>query len=243
MELGIAGKAALVTASSRGLGFASARSLAAEGADVVICGRQRDSLKRAVAELSGEVGAVHAVEADVTEPEAAERLIAETIERFGRLDILVANAGGPPPARALEVTDRQIEAAINANLMSTVRLVREALPHMQSKGWGRICAITSIAVKQPIPDLALSNLARTGLWAWAKTAARDLRGTGITLNLACPGAHATERIIQLGSAHISGDAGDPEAFGKVVAFLCSEPAAFITASAVSVDGGATVGLA
>ncbi len=110
----------------------------------------------------------------------------------------MANAGGPPPARALEVTDEQIAAAVNANLVTSIRLIRASLPSMQSHGWGRICCITSYSIKQPIPALALSNLARTGLWAWAKTAAADLFPTGVTLNLIAPGLHATDRVRELG---------------------------------------------
>jgi 3-oxoacyl-[acyl-carrier protein] reductase len=238
MDLGIAGKVALVTAASKGLGRASAAALRAEGADLVICARGSRALEEAVAALGGSEHVVALVE-DVTEPTAPARLVAATVERYGRLDILVANAGGPPPGRALDVTDDQIEAAVNANLLTSVRLVREALPHMRAGGWGRVCCITSYSVKQPIPTLALSNLARTGLWAWAKTASEDVAGSGITINLACPGAHATDRMRQLGG---DGPMGDPVQFGKTVAFLCSEPAAFINGTALQIDGGATLGL-
>ena len=160
--------------------------------------------------------------------------------RFGGLDILVPNAGGPPPGRALEVTDEQIAAAVNANLVTSIRLVREALPLLQADGWGRICCITSSSIKQPMPGLALSNLARTGLWAWAKTAAADLFPSGVTLNVVCPGGHATDRMRQLGGD--GAGLGDPARFGRVVAFLCSEPAAFISGTAVMVDGAASAGL-
>ena len=166
-------------------------------------------------------------------------LVEAAVERFGALHILVANAGGPPPGRALEVDDAAIEAAVNANLLTSVRLVREAVPYMRAAGWGRICCIASYSVKEPIPTLALSNTARTGLWAWAKTAAADLFPDGITLNLACPGAHATERMKQLGGG---GPLGDPADFGRVVAFMCSEPASFLSGTAVQVDGTATRGL-
>jgi 3-oxoacyl-[acyl-carrier protein] reductase len=237
VDLGIAGRTALVTAASKGLGLASAQALAADGAKVVICGRHRDTLDAALQSLDGDA---HAIVADVTEPDAPARLVAETVERFGGLDILVANAGGPPPGRALDVTDEQIAAAVNANLVTSVRLVRAARPAMERAGWGRVCCITSASVKQPIPDLSLSNVARTGLWAWAKTAARDLFPAGITLNLACPGLHATDRMRELGAR--SGPMGDPADFGRVVAFLCSEAAGFVTGSAVLVDGGTTVGL-
>jgi 3-oxoacyl-[acyl-carrier protein] reductase len=239
MDLGLAGRVALVTAASRGLGRASAVALAQEGAKVVICARGADAL----ADTAGEVGAyseVLAIAADVTDPAEPARLVAATIERFGRLDVVVANAGGPPPGRALEVTDEQFEAAVNANLLTSVRLVREAVPHMRAGGWGRICMITSSSIKQPLPNLSLSNAARTGLWAWAKTAAADLFGDGITLNLACPGLHATDRLKSLPPPQ--GPVGDPADFGKVVAFLCSEPAGFVSGTTVLVDAARSTGL-
>jgi 3-oxoacyl-[acyl-carrier protein] reductase len=240
VDLGIAGRVALVTASSRGLGRASAQALAGEGARVVISARGEESLRQAEASIRASGGEVHAVVADVTDPDVPARLVEETRRRFGALDILVANAGGPPPARALELTDAQIAAALNANLTTSVRLVREALPLLQSRGWGRICCITSYSIKQPIPTLALSNLARTGLWAWAKTAAADLFSSGVTLNLACPGPHATDRMRQLGGS--PDGMGDPADFGRIVAFLCSQPAAFMSGTAVMVDGASSVGL-
>ena len=254
MDLGIAGRVALVTASSKGLGRASAVALAADGARVVLCARGEKALGAAAAAAADAAEAagfdaagdrVLAVVDDVTDPAAPARLVASTVEHFGGLDILVANAGGPPQARALDVGDDAIAAAVNANLTTSVRLVKEAVPHMRAGGWGRICLIASSSVKQPIPTLALSNLARTGLWAWAKTAAADLFPEGITLNLACPGTHATDRLKDLvasGSFPVSGPMGDPEDFGKVVAFLCSQPAGFISGSAVMVDGARSVGL-
>jgi 3-oxoacyl-[acyl-carrier protein] reductase len=201
VELGLQGRVALVTASSKGLGLASAQALSQEGAKLVLCARDRQALEEAAA----------------------------------------AMPGGPPPARALEVTDDAVLAAIDANLLRSIRLVRVAVPHMRAAGWGRICLIASISVKQPIPTLALSNTARTGLWAWAKTAAADLAGDGITLNLACPGTHATERMRQLGGLG-DGWVGDPADFGKVVCFLCSDQARFVSGAALQVDGAATLGL-
>jgi 3-oxoacyl-[acyl-carrier protein] reductase len=240
MDLGISGRVALVTASSKGLGRAAAAALHDEGAHVALCARGEEALGATVDALGGPEEVLGIV-ADVTEGGAAARLVAATVERFGHLDILVANAGGPPPGRALDVTDAQIDAAVNANLTTSVRLVREAVPHLVRRGWGRVCCITSYTVKQPLPSLSLSNLSRTGLWAWAKTASQDLGGTGVTLNLACPGPHATDRMLQLGGA-TSGPLGDPADFGKVVAFLCSEAAAFVNGVALQVDGGAVLGL-
>lgn len=236
MDLGVAGRTALVTASSRGLGRAAAQALSEEGANVVICAQGEKALREAAGEMPGEI---LAVPADVTDPATPQRLVDAAVERFGALHILVANAGGPPPGRALEPDDAAFEAAFNANMLTSVRLVRSSIPHMRAAGWGRICLMTSVAVKQPIPSLTLSNTARTGLWAWAKTAAQDLFPEGITLNLASPGTHATDRALSLG---LTGPMGDPADFGRVVAFLCSEPAKFITGTAVAVDGGYTLGL-
>jgi 3-oxoacyl-[acyl-carrier protein] reductase len=239
MDLGIAGRVALVTAASKGLGRASALALAQEGCKVVVCARTESTLAQAEGAIAGIGAEVLAIPADVTDPATPAQLVDATLDRFGALDIVVANAGGPPQARALDVTDEQVEAAVNANLLTSVRLVRAAMPHMRRAGWGRVCLITSISIKQPIPDLALSNTARTGLWAWAKTAARDVAEEGITINTVAPGLHETDRVKELGHA---GRLGDPADFGRVVAFLCSEPAGFITGAALQIDGGATLGL-
>jgi 3-oxoacyl-[acyl-carrier protein] reductase len=238
VDLGLDGKVAVVTASSKGLGRASALALSQEGAKVVLCARNRASLEEAAAAMPGEA---LAVAADVTDPATPRRLVDTCVDRFGGLDVLVANAGGPPPGRALEVDDQALLAALQANLLTSIRLVRAALGPMRAAGWGRICLITSKSVKEPIPTLALSNTARTGLWGWAKTAAADLFGDGITLNLACPGTHDTERARQTGSAG-DGPVGDPADFGKVVCFLCSDPARFVSGAALQVDGAAIAGL-
>lgn len=238
MDLGIAGRVALITASSSGLGRAAATALAAEGCRVVVSARGRERLEEAAAEMRGTGADVLALPADMSEAETPAKLVSAAVEEFGSLDIVVANAGGPPRGRALEIDDDAVRAAVEANLLASVRLARAALPSMRRRGWGRICCITSYSVVQPIPTLALSNVARTGLWAWARTAAADLagEGSGITLNLVCPGPHATPRMLELGG---SGGApmGDPADFGQVVAFLCSEQAGFVNGAAVVVDGG------
>ena len=236
MDLGIAGTTALVTAASKGLGRGVAAALVAEGCRVTICARDPARLAATASELGDDV---LAIPADVTEPDAPRRLVEQTVARFGGLDILVANAGGPPQARALEVRDDEMLAAVNANMLTSIRLAREAVPHMRAAGWGRIVLITSISVKQPIPDLAYSNAARTGLWAWAKTAAQDLMGDGITVNVLCPGLHATDRVRELGHRGRMGDPGD---FGRVGAFLCSRHAGFVSGVALQVDGAGTLGL-
>jgi 3-oxoacyl-[acyl-carrier protein] reductase len=244
VDLGIAGRVALVTASSKGLGRAAAASLSREGAGVVLCARGEDQLRAAEASMPGDA---LAIPADVTDPATPQRLVDAAVERFGRLDILVANAGGPPPARALEADDAALEAALNANLLTSIRLVRAAASPLRAHGCGRIVLLASYVVRQPDPTLVLSNTARTALLAWAKTAAQDLASDGITLNVACPGSHATDRAIELWrSGGRGGDPpgplGDPADFGDVVAFLCSRQAEFITGTSVLVDGGAVVGL-
>ena len=248
MDLGISGRVALVTAASKGLGRASAVALAEEGCRVVICARGEEGLADAAQEIGTTGADVLAVVDDVTDPEAPARLVATTVEHFGSVDIVVGNAGGPPPGRALDVPDEALLAAFNANMVTSVRLARAAVPSMRERGWGRICFVTSYSVKQPIPTLALSNVARTSLWAWAKTAAADLFADGITVNLAAPGLHDTDRVRALrggspAAAAGAGEAiGDPRDFGRVVAFLCSEPAKFVSGVALQVDGAATLGL-
>jgi 3-oxoacyl-[acyl-carrier protein] reductase len=240
MDLGLSGKVALVTAASKGLGRAAAQALAEEGARLVICARGEEALERARAELA-EITDVVGVVADVTRTDAPRRLVDTAVDRFGDLHVLVANSGGPPPMRALDVDDASLTAALNGNLSTSIRLVQAAVGPMRSAGWGRIVLIASTSVKQPIPHLALSNTARAGLWGWAKTAAGDLFADGITLNLALPGYHATDRVVAVGAPE-GVPLGDPADFGRVVAFLCSETANFVSGSAVAVDGARTLGL-
>ena len=236
MDLGLDGRVAIVTGASKGLGLGAARALAADGARLVLCARDGGRLDAAAAELPTETATVAA---DVTDPATPARLVETAIERFGGLHVLVANAGGPPQARALDVDDDAMRAAVEANMLTSIRLVQASVPHMRAAGYGRVCLIASSAVKQPIPTLTYSNAARAGLWAWAKTAAQDLIDDGITLNLTCPGLHATDRVKDLG---FEGRLGDPDDFGKVVAFLCSQPAGFVSGAALQVDGAGTVGL-
>jgi 3-oxoacyl-[acyl-carrier protein] reductase len=240
MDLGIAGRVAIVTASSKGLGRASAAALAAEGVGVVLCARGREALEETAESIRAAGGRALAVTADVTAPDVPAQLVQAALDEFGRVDIVVANAGGPPPMRALDVDTEGVHAAVEANLLTSVRLAQAALPHLRSQQWGRLCFIASVSVRQPLGDLALSNIARTGLWAWAKTAAQDLAGDGITVNLACPGLHATDRVAEVG--HTGRRMGDPADFGRVVAFLCSEPAGYVSGIAMGVDGAAVSGL-
>jgi 3-oxoacyl-[acyl-carrier protein] reductase len=235
MDLGLSGRVAIVTAASKGLGRATAEALAAEGARVVLNARNESAL----AELAATLDDALVVPGDITDPALPARLVDAAIDRWGRVDVVVGNAGGPPTGSALEVDDDQILSAVNANMLASIRLARAAVPHMRERGWGRVVFIASATVRQPARDLVLSNVARTGLWAWTKTAAQDLAEQGITVNVAAPGLHATDRLLERGT---TGRTADPADFGKVVAFLCSEPANFVNGVALGVDGGSVTGL-
>jgi 3-oxoacyl-[acyl-carrier protein] reductase len=241
MDLGIGNRRAAVAAASRGLGFAAAEALAAEGVSVAICGRQPE----VVEEAASKIGATPIV-ADVSTPDGAAGFVRDARDALGGLEILVANAGGPPPGRFADVLDpAEYQRAFELNCLSTIAMCAEAVPTMQAQQWGRIVAITSIAVKQPIPFLILSNTARAGVTGFLKTLAREVAPDGITVNSLQPGSHDTERIRGLGgdtSGIPAGVLGRPQDFGALAAFLCSEHARFVTGAAIPVDGGAYAGL-
>jgi 3-oxoacyl-[acyl-carrier protein] reductase len=246
MDLGLDGRRAAVAAASRGLGFAAAKALAAEGVRVAICGRDRDRIERAAAEVGG--GAVPLV-ADVSTSGGATAFVSEAREALGGLDILVTNAGGPPAGDVASTPLERYQPALELNLLSVVAMCLDAIPAMRAQGWGRIVAITSISVRQPIGTLVLSNTARAGATGFLKTLAREVAADGVTVNSVQPGTHATDRIrdlygdIEQAAAGIpAGRVGDPADFGTLVAFLCSEQARFVTGAALPVDGGAYAGL-
>jgi 3-oxoacyl-[acyl-carrier protein] reductase len=257
MDLGIKGKTALVVAASRGMGKASALGLAAEGARVVMCARGEAALKDAAAEVKQRTGAeVLALTADASRAADISRVVAEANRAFGGVDILVANVGGPPPGPFEQMTDEQWKAAFEQVHLSTVRFIREVLPHMKQARWGRILAIQSSSVKQPVDGLVLSNGIRPGIAGLFKTLAGDLAPHGITVNLVLPGRIMTDRFrehqtdrakragitlekqMELSSADIPmGRIGTPEEFAAMVVFLASKPASYVTGTAVQVDGG------
>ncbi len=247
MDLGLGGKRAAVAAATSGLGFACAQALVGEGARVAICGRTEER----TADAAGRLGPdVIPLVADVSTPDGARGFVADAAGALGGLDILVTNAGGPPPGNFATVPLEEYPKALALNLLSVVAMCQEAVPAMRAQHFGRVVAITSISVRQPIANLILSNTARTGATGFLKTLAREVVGDGVTVNSVQPGSHATGRLLQIyggdadqmAAAVASGEVGRPEDFGAVVAFLCSEQARFLTGAAIHVDGGAYAGL-
>jgi len=240
MDLHLTGRRAAVAAATSGLGLSTARALAAEGAQVVICGRDRSRLDEAVATVGdGCTGVVR----DVAGIEGGAGFVADAVEAMGGVDILVTNAGGPPAGDFAGTSPEAYQGALELNLLSVVGMCKAAVPAMQERGWGRVVAITSVAVRQPSPELILSNTARAGATGMLKTLAREVAGDGVTVNSVQPGLHRTPRLLELyggdtGRARL----GDPDDFGAVVAFLCSEQARFVTGAHLQVDGGAYAGL-
>lgn len=260
MDLGLTGKVAVVAASSAGIGRATARVFAVEGARVVINGRREDVLRATSAEIAAGGAEVEAVVSDLTTAEGCDLLVRRAVERFGGIDALVTNAGGPPSKPFAEISDEEWHAAFDLTMMSGVRLMRAALPYLRSSR-GSIVNITSISVKQPIPGLALSNSIRPGVVGLGKTLADELAGEGIRVNDVGPGSVRTDRQEYLARTRaerkgISVEAeiaqieqgipmrrlGTPEEVANLVVFLCSPAAGYITGSTILVDGGAYKGL-
>jgi len=257
VDLGLKDKVALVAAASRGLGKAVAWELAREGARVAICARGEGALRSATTEIAEDTGAeVFPVAADVTNPSDIRRLVTAVEEHFGRIDILISNAGGPPTGAFADFNDDAWEAALRLNLLSTVRLCRAVLPGMQARNWGRIVNITSVSVKQPMDGFVLSSAARCGVVGMAKTLSNECAAQGITVNNVCPGYTLTDRVKNLAEKQAAKDGksveeiiegfaaeiparrlGRPQELATLVVFLSSERAAYITGTTIQVDGG------
>ncbi len=254
MDMGLTGKRALVCASSKGLGLGCARALASEGVDLVMNARGQDALDAAADTIRAEFGVeVTTVAADIT-TEAGQKAV---LEAAGDLDILVTNAGGPPPGIWSNWNRDDFIAALDANMLTPIALMKAVLPGMMARGWGRVVNITSQSVKAPIPALGLSNTARTGLTGYVAGTARQVAGHGVTINNLLPGIHATDRAVQLDTGITraqgitmqeareqryatipAGRYGTPDEFGAACAFLCSQHAGFIVGQNLLLDGGA-----
>ena len=247
MDLAVKGRRALVTGASSGLGLGCAQALAAEGAVVTLVARSAERLAAAAATIPG---GCHTLVGDVSDLDSVEGLVARAEEVMGGIDILIANAGGPPPGTFESTPLDAYEPALRLNLLSTVAMCRATVPAMRERRWGRVVAITSVSVRQPIGTLILSNTARAGLTGFLKTLAIEVAGDGVTVNSLQPGLHHTDRLGALYGAATSDLAagiparrlGDPGDFGRIAAFLCSDSARFVTGAAIPVDGGAYAGL-
>ncbi|SOB99700.1 3-oxoacyl-[acyl-carrier protein] reductase [Rhodobacter sp. JA431] len=255
MDLGLSGKRAIVCAGSKGLGRGCAEALAAAGVEIVLNARGAEALEQTAAEIAAAYGVtVTPVAADITTPEGR----AKVLEVAGAVDILVNNAGGPPAGVWTDWDHADFLAAIEANMLSPIALMQALVPGMQARGWGRVVNITSAAVKAPIAQLGLSNTARTGLTGFVAGMARQVAGSGVTVNNLLPGIHATDRMVTLdgpvakaegisleeaaakrAAAIPAGRYGSPADFGAVCAFLCSAQAGFIVGQNILVDGGAS----
>lgn len=254
-------RVALVCAASKGLGRASAEALARDGFRVAICARGRDALAEAERTIAGTGAEVLAIPADVSNAADVDRVFRATAERFGGLDVLVTNTGGPPSGPFMAFDERAWLQAIDSLLLSVVRLCRGAVPLMQARGGGRIIHVTSVSVKQPIAGLVLSNALRSAVTSLAKTLSVELAKDRILVNCVAPGYTRTDRVAELSQATAAregitaeqaderivsqiplGRMGTPEEFAAVVAFLASPAASFITGVTIPVDGGWTKGL-
>jgi len=257
MELGLGGKVALIGGSSRGLGRAAAEELAAEGAAVALCARNAEAVRETARTIAASKGvATLGIAADLSVAGEPERVVAEAAAALGSIDVLVTNTGGPPAGR-FEEHDPDVWRGVVAQLFeSVVALTRAVLPGMKARGWGRIINVTSIAVKQPVDDLILSNSVRAAVTGFARTLANEVAADGITVNNVMPGYTRTDRLEELAlrvaaargldasDAYSAwndeipmGRLGEPREFAALVAFLASDRASYITGTSISVDGG------
>lgn len=262
MEAGLKNRVAIIAAASQGIGLAAAHALAAEGSHVAICARNRERLETAAAAVRDKHGVeVLAKAVDVTDGEAVHGLVAAVAKRFGRIDICVTNAGGPPAGDFLSHSAQAWRKAFELNFMSTVYFAREVIPYMQQRRWGRLIAITSVSVRQPLADLVLSNAVRSGIVGLMKSLANEYGKDGILVNNVAPGWTATERLAELAQLKAVargvaaeevvsgwseevplGRLGRPEEIADVIAWLASERASYVTGQTILVDGGFSRGL-
>jgi 3-oxoacyl-[acyl-carrier protein] reductase len=252
METGLKGKNVLVPGASSGIGLAIAQALAAEGANVVLAARREDLVRAEAARLPSAVG----IGIDLTDEGAPTALVDAAVKAFGPIDVLILNSGGPPPGGAADVSDELALGAVHQLLLQHIRLTALVLPGMRERGWGRVVAVGSSGVQQPLPNLALSNIGRAGLAGYLKTLAAEVAKDGVTVNMVLPGRIDTDRVGSLDAAAAkrtggspeearaasegtipAGRYGKPEEFAAVVAFLASGPASYVTGEQIRCDGG------
>jgi 3-oxoacyl-[acyl-carrier protein] reductase len=261
LNLGLKDKVVLVLASSKGLGFACAKGFYEEGANVVICSRSEKNLNNAKEKIKsaktiGEANTIYPIVTDLAQEVDLTILVKRTIERFGKIDVLVHNAGGPPSGSIMKMSTEDWSNSIDLNLMSFIRITGLIIPYMQKQKSGRIIAITSVSVKQPLENLVLSNTTRLGVVGFAKTLANEYAKDNILVNIVCPGPNLTDRMKELIAKTVKdtgksekdvekawtdqipmGRLGKPEELANLIVFLASERASYITGTVIQVDGG------
>jgi len=261
MNFNLQGKTAIIGGSSKGLGKACAIALAREGANVVLCARNKETLLRAEQEITSPDVQTLAIVADMSNPDDNLRIVRETVARFGGVDILVNNSGGPKPGTFRDISEQDLDDAYQSVLKYNIRMIGLCLPYMEKNGWGRIINITSMTVKEPEPNMVLSNIFRVAVASYAKTISKELIANGITINNVAPGSFRTDRITQLMEARSKAEgismeayeqraiAGfphkrymDPQELGDLVCYLCSDQARSVNGTTIQIDGGVLHGL-
>jgi len=261
MNFNLQGKTAIIGGSSKGLGRACAVALALEGVNIVLCARNEDTLRETQQEIESLGVHTLALVVDMANGDDNARIVRETIDRFGRIDILVNNSGGPKPGTFRDITERELDDAYESVLKYNIRMIRLCLPFMEKSGWGRIVNITSITVKEPLPNMVLSNIFRSAVVSYAKSISKELISKGITINNVCPGYFKTDRVTQLMQVRAEEEGitmeeyeqkailafphkryMNPQELGDLVCYLCTDQARSVNGTTIQIDGGMLNGL-